>query len=270
MKALATSVKKHLKLYSIFFKHSLMRLMEYRFDFFFRALPTTFSLLINVFMVTFIYSQVKEIAGWSREELFLLLGTYNIVWGIFFGLFIHNLGQVNNYINTGELDLFLTKPVSSQFIVSFRNHIDFGEAATFIFGIVLVILSLGKMGITVSLLSVILYCLLILVSVVLAYSLWLMSVTFSFWFGRIREIHEVFISIFAVVKYPIDIFPNQLKILFTYFIPLGVLVTIPSRFLLKTIEPKFIIFSFLISLVFLFLSNLFWNFGLKHYQSASS
>lgn len=247
-----------------------MRLMEYRFDFFFRILPTALSLVINVLMISFIYFQIKEIAGWGKEELFLLLGTYNIVWGIFFGLFIHNLGQVNSYINSGDLDLFLTKPINSQFMISFRNHIDFGEAATLIFGVVLVFLSLGKMGIIISLLNIVLYGFLILASVVLAYSLWLISVTFSFWFGRIREIHEVFISVFAIAKYPVDIFPNQLKILLTYFIPLGVLVTIPARFLLKTIEPKFLIFSFLISFFVLFLSNLFWRFGLKHYQSASS
>jgi len=244
--------------------------MEYRFDFFFRALPTTLSLLINVFMISFIYSRIKEIAGWSREELFLLLGTYNIVWGIFFGLFIHNLGQVNNYINSGELDLFLTKPVNSQFMVSFRNHIDFGEASTFVFGIILVIFSLGKIGIAVSALDAILYSLLILGSVILSYSLWLISVTFSFWFGRIREIHEVFISVFAIVKYPIDIFPNQIKWLFTYFIPLAVLVTFPARFLIKTIRPEFLLFSFTVSFFVLFLSGLFWKFALKRYQSASS
>ena len=77
-------MKRYINLYSIFFKNSLIRMMENRFDFLFRAIPTTLGLCINLLVISFIFSKINVISGWSREELYLLLGTYNIVWGIFF------------------------------------------------------------------------------------------------------------------------------------------------------------------------------------------
>ncbi|MEK7127289.1 MAG: ABC-2 family transporter protein, partial [Patescibacteria group bacterium] len=154
-------IKKYLHLYKIFFKTSLIRMMENRFDFVFRFFPTTMTLILNVLMVNFIFSKVNEIAGWQKNELFLLMGTYYIVWGIFFGLFIQNLSRINKYVSRGELDLFLTKPVDSQFYTSTRVTIDFGEAATLVTGIYLVFLSLGQLNIHPSLISSVIYILLI-------------------------------------------------------------------------------------------------------------
>lgn len=262
--------KRYLKLYFLFFKYSLMRMMEHRFDFLFRAVPTTLSLIITVLAVNFIYSQLTEIAGWKKEELFLLLGTYNIVWGIFFGLFIHNLSQINKYINLGELDLFLAKPLNSQFYVSVRNNIDFGEASTLLLGIILVFYSLGKLGIGLSLGTLLFYMILVTNSVVLAYSLWFMSMTTSFWLGRIRELHETFLSFFSITKYPTEIFREFLRLIFVYFFPLAVLVVFPTKLLLGSLSLSFALWSFFISLFFLYLSHVFWNFGLRYYQSASS
>lgn len=245
-------------------------MMENRFDFLFRFLPTTLTLVLNVLTVNFIFSKVNEIAGWQKSELFLLMGTYYIVWGIFFGLFIQNLSRINKYINRGELDLFLTKPVNSQFYASTRVTIDFGEAATLVTGIYLVFLSLGQLNIHPSLISAGVYILLILNSVVLAYSLWFITVTFSFWVGRLPELHEAFISMFAFNKYPINIYQGILKTILIFFIPLAVMVTFPTQFLLGVLSLPFVIWSFISGFSALYISHVFWNFALKKYSSASS
>ncbi len=245
-------------------------MMENRFDFLFRFFPTTLILVLNVLTVNFIFSKVNEIAGWQKSELFLLMGTYYIVWGIFFGLFIQNLSRINKYVNMGELDLFLTKPINSQFYASTRVTIDFGEAATLITGIYLVWLSLGQLNISLSLINTVVYILLILNAVVLAYSLWFIIMTFSFWLGRLPELHEAFISLYTLNKYPINIYQGILKTILIFFFPLAVMVTFPTQFLLGTLSLPFMIWSFITGILALYISHTFWNFALKKYSSASS
>jgi len=166
--------------------------------------------------------------------------------------------------------LFLTKPINSQFFVSVRNNIDFGEAANFTFGIILVFYALGKLGIRPDWMTVIIYCLLVFNAVVLAYSLWFINMTTSFWFGRIQELHETFISIFNIARYPIDIFQGAIKLIFVYFLPLAVLVSFSTRIILGSLTPIFGVWALVTGLLFLFLSNRFWRLGLRRYSSASS
>ena len=263
-------MKRYLFLYLIFFKNSLIRMMENRFDFIFRAIPTILNLSINLFVISFIFSKIKEISGWNKEELFLLLGTYNIVWGLFFGLFIQNMAKINGYISRGDLDLFLTKPIDSQFYISVVNPIDFGEGATVILGIFLVTRAVNIMNINLNLIQFFTYAVIILSAVVAAYSLWFISLTLSFWIGRVYGLHEAFISFFEINKYPSDIFNGIIRNLFVYFLPLGVMVTFPTKFLLNRLDPMLIIWGSISGIIFLVTSHIFWNFALKRYSSASS
>lgn len=245
-------------------------MMENRFDFVFRAIPTILNLSINLLVVGFIFSRINEIAGWSKEELFLLLGTYNIVWGLFFGLFIQNIAKINGYISRGDLDLFLTKPIDSQFYLSFINSIDFGEGATTILGIFLVVRAIGILDLNLNPLQIVTYLAIILSAVGCAYALWFISVTTSFWVGRLYGLHEAFLSFFEVNKYPVDIFNGMIKNIFFFFLPIGMMVTFPSKLLLNKLDPILIVWSLGCGLIFLTISHVFWNFALKHYTSASS
>ncbi len=245
-------------------------MMENRFDFLFRFFPTTLTLLVNVLVVNFVFTQVKEIAGWNRNELLFLTGTYYIVWGLFFGPFIQNLSKINTYINRGDLDLFLTKPVDSQFYSSVRLNVDFGEAATILTGAYLVIQSAIALNLSIDVLGLIMYCFLIINGAIVAYAVWFISMTTSFWLGRIPDLHEAFLSVASFGRFPVDIFQGSLKNILIFILPVGVMFTFPAQFLLKTLSAPFIVWSFGASIGFLCLSHWFWNFALKHYSSASS
>jgi len=254
----------------IYFKYSFIRLLEYRFDFVTRFVTSILSAFLGFLSINFLYNNIPQIVGWNRAQLYLLTGTYNLVWGLFFGLFIHNLPQITKLVNRGELDLVLTKPINSQFLVSFRNRVEYSEISVFLSGLFIFTYGLNQLNLHLSLWQVLLYSLLILNSVVLCYSLWLINMTTAFWFGRLHELHEVFLSVFNINKYPTAIFSPVLRTIFTYFLPLAVLVFFPTQFLLNTLNPLFIGYSIFISLFFLFLSTRFWHFALRHYSSASS
>ena len=163
-------MKRYLKLYQLMFTVSLMRMMQHRADFVFRAIPSTLAMLLSVFTIQFIFDQTPTISGWNRTDYLLLLGSYHVVQGLYFGLFIQNMSKIDKYIHHGELDLILLKPMDSQFAVSTRQRVDFGEAASITLGIILLVLGLQQQGQVPSLSQIVLYTVLIINAVVVAYS----------------------------------------------------------------------------------------------------
>ncbi|MDO8610552.1 MAG: ABC-2 family transporter protein, partial [bacterium] len=67
-----------------------------------------------------------------------------------------------------------------------------------------------------------------------------------------------------------DIYQGILKTVFVFFLPLAVMVTFPTQFLLGVLSIPFTIWSFVAGFLALYLSHAFWNFALKKYSSASS
>src|SRR3990167_9489909 len=116
---MVTNVKKHLKLYLKLIKFAITLDLEYRWSFVLMVIVELAFFFITIVSVGVIFSNVTEVAGWSYNQMLILLG-FNMVFsevilGIFF---IHNLRNLPELIRTGGLDLVLLKPVNSQFIVS--------------------------------------------------------------------------------------------------------------------------------------------------------
>ena len=57
---------------------------------------------------------------------------------------------------------------------------------------------------------------------------------------------------------------------FTFIIPVTVVVNVPARTMVKVLEPGFVAYTALASLVLLWLSRKFFRHALRRYRSASS
>ncbi len=67
--------------------------------------------------------------------MFVLTGSFLIVEGLSAALFHRNMQRLSELVNKGELDFVLTRPISSQFLVSIR-YVDFGDLPTAVVGVV--------------------------------------------------------------------------------------------------------------------------------------
>ena len=56
--------------------------------------------------------------------MLIFTGTYTIMIAIYTGLFMDNFYALSGHIRSGTLDMYMTKPLSLQFMVSFR-HVNF-------------------------------------------------------------------------------------------------------------------------------------------------
>jgi ABC-2 type transport system permease protein len=177
------------------------------------------------------------------------------------------MNAIPEYINKGELDLLLTKPVNSQFMVSTRQ-IGLGSLPSSVAGIYL--LWYGFQVNQVPLRMAIIIPLAILIAGIISYSLWLMTVTLSFWTNRLYNVPELFAHAVDIARYPVAIFRQPARFILTFILPFAILGFLPAEVILGRISLVWLLWPLGLTALFLFLSSKFWQFSLKRYSSASS
>jgi len=225
----------------------------------------------GVFLLTyiFIFRQTGAVNGWTIEQILLLTSLYFLSDRIFDSCFEVNFEEFVELVNTGRLDLFLTKPVSSQFMVSLRRFsfsFFFSSIAMAVIAVYLVKHNFWPVSMINLLLSLIIF----LSGVVIVYALWFITLLPVFWWGRADNIQHLFRPFHQLTRIPIDITGKVLRPLFTFVIPLAFVATIPAQALIGKLSPWLVVYGVGAAAFLLWLSHRLWNFALRHYTSASS
>lgn len=259
----------YIKLYATFISNTFSRETDYRFNFIGDLVDSLANFLVSIIFFEAIYANIDSIGGWSKYETLLLVGTAGIVSSIIYMLFMNNLPRIQRYIMDGDLDYILLKPCNELFYISFR-YFYFGGITNAVPSVLLIIYSFTRLNIDISAYQAIAFAFFILCGVITSYSLWLIVMTFSFYFIKVGHLHELFLSSLKFIEYPGEIYKGVLRKTFTFIIPFLAIANLQVEFILSKITLKNSLNIVLISIVFLFLSIKFWKKSLKWYQSASS
>jgi ABC-2 type transport system permease protein len=76
VRAILLEIKKHLYIYFIFLKNSLMAQMEYRFNFIGNLSMELGYLMVKLSYVVVVYRSGAKINGLSPDEILLFIGTF--------------------------------------------------------------------------------------------------------------------------------------------------------------------------------------------------
>lgn len=259
---------RYVKLSARVFALSISRSMIYVQDFIVWTIVDLLWSVINIAFFKVLFLSIPIISGWSFEQLVIPLGILSLlnafVWGAMYG----NMTAIPQDINKGNLDVYLTKPVSSQFLLSTR-YVSLHLLPTVTAGLLLLwygfsvnhIRSLGPMVLVVVAL---------VAAIVITYSVWFMTVTTAFWFNRLLNVAEIMPHSLDIARFPVTIFPPIVRFVFTFIFPLALLAFVPAEVILGRISAWYILLPVSSAGLMLFLSHKFWNFSLRRYQSASS
>jgi len=248
---------------------SLMRQAEYRVSFLLRVLEGGAQLALALLTFALIYRFTGEIGGWSLAQVTVLVGVYRIADGLIGTLLSPNLWAIAGYIRTGEMDGYLLRPVSSQFLVSLRL-VNWAEAVNALIGLALIVYAGPAAGVQWSPVAIAEAAILGLCGIVLLYALWFFTVTFSFWLVQIDNLDTLFTSFFEAARYPVSFFKGGVRALLTFAIPVAFATTFPAQALLGTLDPRYLVAGVALAAVALLSTHLFWSYAVRHYSSASS
>lgn len=264
-------MKRYSRLFFYILKYQYLGEMSFNVNFIVNILMHLTWIIIPVCYYNIIYSRTTMIAGWSYEEVLILIGTFQVFEGInqltyFRGVFF----EIANSIQTGSLDFILLKPVNSQFLITFKGPDIFGLTDV-ITGVLLIIWAVIKLEIQLNLYSILVYTLLLLNGVVISYTIFfLLSITAFITISR-SDLLDIFDSaIDESIQKPVEIYAKQVKIIFTYIIPIFVMVSFPVKAFLTNITAIDCFTALISSSLFLFFTVIAWRHALRHYSSASS
>lgn len=261
-------MRKYINIFYVCFKRSLIRDMTFKANFIIRFFTDAIYLFIYILFFTVLFGKVSEIAGWSKHEVILLLGTFHIIISLFFSFFFPNLLLIPMHVNRGSLDGFIKMPVDTQFVLSI-NNIDTGSITNGILGLIFVIRAMTALNMTVDIIQIINFVFYIIVGVGILYCTFFIALMTSFWLQEANWCIGLFMTLNGFADKPISIYKGLIGRIFVYLIPYALIANVPSAILLNKDIQNFKSVAFL-SLIFLFLlGRHIWKNGLKRYEGAS-
>ncbi len=262
-------MRRYLRLLGIFYRTTFETELEYRLNFWSNIGLSVFWLIWAALSVRVYFVHADTIAGWRYEELLIVMGLFFAMNGYRQMVLEPNLSRMSEYVRLGTLDYILTKPVDSQFLVSFRNLgiYTWGDP---LLGLGLVALALWRLRYAPSALDLLQFALLLLAGAVLLYALNLIIQTFTIWLVSLREADSIVQGVLETGRFPVTFYQGWLRVFLTFVIPVAFMTTFPAQALLGRVAPWVTPLALLLAAATLTLSAWFWHFALRHYTGASA
>ncbi|MPZ26949.1 MAG: ABC transporter permease [Micromonosporaceae bacterium] len=252
-----------------FTKVALLNELQYRVNFWLSLLQSAISLGVGLIVLALVFRYVDQLAGWTRPELYLVLGMYTALGGVSRMAIKPNMLQLLSDVRDGALDYVLTKPVDGQLLVSTRRLQPWQGVDVVVGGLVV---GWGLAGLThpVGPAAAAAFLLTFLLGVVLLYCLLLSLSVSVFWFVRVDAMIEVFDAVFQAGRYPVGIYPGWLRIILSALVPVGFAVTVPSEALAARLTATTLLLVVALAAGWVGLSRWLWRRGLRRYSGASA
>src|SRR5215213_10163065 len=135
----------YLRVFLVMARTCISREMEYRGHFLLLAASNVGWVLLSLSLIPFLFGNIRTVEGWDLNRMILLVGTYQLVLGVLFLLFETNMGRLSEYVNKGELDYVLLKPIDSQFLVSTR-YLTFNQAPSIVVALATIVVGWTRLG----------------------------------------------------------------------------------------------------------------------------
>ena len=248
----------------------------FRSNFLITVLTRGFWFAVQIVMFDLIYRSVDRINDWSRAEYFGFMATGMLVNSIVETFFMPNCARFSELIRTGDLDFVLLKPIDTQFLVSLEK-MELAMISQMAFSVGLLVYSIIQANHYVTLTEVAMYVVLIAAAVTFFYSLMIGLAASSVFFGRNQGLLDFWFYVTIFARYPSSIYSGSpmaevFRFLFSYVMPILLVVTVPARVLLgKELQPSWLSSMTIVSAAVAFIvSRTIFHWSLKYYRSASS
>ena len=172
---------------------SVARARQYPFDFLMSIFEGA-----SLFLINYLFFSLTTT---SSTDTLLLVAVYQLFNGIFYGLFIDNITGLKYYINQGDMDWMILKPVDAQFYLSFR-YINFGHLISALFSIPLFIWIESNYTLSITFINFLLFLIFLILSIINAYNLLMTCTALSMLYSDSGNISGIVMPVIQLAKYP--------------------------------------------------------------------
>ena len=264
------TLKQNLKFIGLLVRIKLARTMAFRASFFGAFIADGTNLIVQILTFSVIYGQVDSIGDWNQGQMIIFVGTFSLIGSLELIFFWYGVRRITGYIRDGGLDHYLTKPGNALLRLSLEET-NLGSVPLVLLSGLIVAWGLSIEGVQVTPPLILGYSVMVLLMTLLWYDLEIIWRTISFFTVSANALHRLEDDIFALnFRVPGVLYKGFFKVVFYFILPYGIMSTVPTQVLTNTLTLPGLIHALCVVAGFTAITFWFWQFGLKHYKSASS
>ena len=269
-----TSPGRYLRLLGTFARFGLANEMAFRANFLVKLTVEAIWLSILLAFNGILFGNTNDIAGWDKNRYLFFLGCHYALSGIVETFFLENCTGFAELVRTGDLDFYLLRPIDEQFLITSR-HMDWSTFPNVLQGAGVMTYALWAMGWVFDPGLLLAFLALFACGCAMTYCFLLMLCSLSVWMVRNQSLMEMWWLFTSLMRYPREVFGvttwgSPVGFFFTFVVPVLLVVNVPTRTMVRTLEPGFIVGMVLATVVLIFVSRAFFRRALSSYRSASS
>jgi ABC-2 type transport system permease protein len=257
-------------IFGAYFAQFIKMRLAYRMDFFIDTLAVSFSLLIQLAVLTTLFSKVRALEGWSFEQVLFIYGFSLLPLGLFNLVSVNLYRFSDQYIIEGKFDRVLLRPVGALAQVMFESF-NISGLNEILLGIAIMVYAGLKLQITFGVMEI-LTLLVMAPSASLVYmGVFLAITSVSFWHEDRMGLAPPVYNVIRFSRYPITIFGMPIRLILTFVLPFAWVAFYPATWFLG--DPEFGRLALLTPVVGLVVFGgavLIWRRGVGNYASTGS
>lgn len=260
---------RYLRLYAYFLRFSFSRAMEFRFDFCFRIVMDVVWYAVHLTFLQVLFLHTPLFGGWNQDQMLVFFAALFLADALNMTVFASNMWWLPFFVNRGDLDYYLVRPVSSLFFLSLRDF----AANSF----VNLLMTVGFMGFVLFRypgelggLRIALFLSLLVLGVVLHYLMELVFLVPVFWMHQGSGLRDVFSAMKRYSTHPDGIYQGWVRRLLVSVLPFALISSFPTRALFDPDPLPVVLHMLGVIAVMAVVANRAWSLGLRSYSSASS
>ncbi|MEZ4648384.1 MAG: ABC-2 family transporter protein [Candidatus Eisenbacteria bacterium] len=261
-----------MRMYGSMVAASVREQMSYRGSFAFELLGRLTVTGLELVGLLFLFEHVDAIAGWTKWEVIYLYGMASICLGLGEAL-TTGFDAMPELIRSGSFDYVLVRPLPALLFVLGRE-VKLRILGRSLQGALAVGLCLSHLMLLWDVGSVLLLVSSVICGVAVYAGLFLASAAQCFWTVESTEMFNAFTYGGAqMTEYPVSLYPDWLRSIFLYVVPVGFVSYVPAVSLLGKSDPLGLTpwgvwVTPVVAGAFLAVCLFFWRLGVRRYEGA--
>ena len=263
------TLTRYFRLYLHFLRFSWSRAMEFRVDFYFRVFMDAVFYVVNIAFFSVLYRHTSFLGGWNLDQIYVFVCSYLFVDALYMTVFANNMWWLPLFINRGDVDYYLVRPVSSLFFLSLREF----AANSFLNLLMaggLVAWSVLRYPEALGVGRIALFVGFLVLGTFIMYLVRLLFVIPTFWLHSGTGLRELSWSMTDLAERPVQIYDTWLRRALLTVLPIAFIASVPTAVLFEGLTPQRLLLSVAVTGGLLTVAIWIWHRGLTAYSSASS
>lgn len=256
-------------------KMSFRTRLQYRTDTLFATLAVFIRESANIVAIYLALLKFDKINGWNVNEMLFLYSILFLTYALVVALFA-DLRQFSDTIREGRFDRLLVRPRSLLLQLILNNADLIAAAGHGTLGILLFVISAGKVGIHWNLATILYYVAAIIGGVLIQGGIFIIFSSLCFYFVETNSVRSIFYwNMRKFAGYPISIYHKVIQIILIYIIPFAFVNYFPAQYLLRKADMAnyheiYIYIAPCVGVVVYAVAYLFWRISVKRYYSTGN